>query len=367
MFSIIDRYLVGEMLRALLAVASILFLATVGVYVAETMGDVAKGRIPTEVLGSQIALRSLEALSIILPLSLFLGIMVALGRLYRDNEMSVLQACGVGTGSLVRAVAYIGAPAFVALMLLSVWLSPWAVRKSEELLFEASKRVSVAGLTEGRFNELGPRRAVLYVQSLLDKGRQFENVFMHSERGPRKDVLVAERGFQYQDPQTGERFVALINGHRTEGVPGQRDYRMMRFHRNDIKLPDPAESEVRAELESAPIAELLASDSPIAKTEIHWRLTPPFAALVLMILALPMSRTSPREGRYGKLVIGILAYFSYANVLSVGKHMLEDGDLPLVFGLWWVHLLVLIPALWLLLRNPLRRRRRRRRSAKETA
>ena len=353
---IIERYITAEILRGFLAVLTILYLTSVGVFFADTLGDVARGKIPADLLGSQVVLSSVEALSVIMPLSLFISVMLALGRLYRDNEIAVMGSCGYGNGVQVRSVMYLVGPAFVLLLILGLWLSPWAVRLSDQMLDEAAKRSLLAGLKEGRFNEMGSKNSVLYLERFGSDNRSFEGVFMHGERGPRKDILIADSGFQYQNPVSGERFVALLNGLRAEGVPGADDYRIMRFERNDIKLPDPVPERRHDGFETASIATLVASDDHTFQAQIHWRIAPAFVALVTMLVAIPLARTSPRQGRYAKLTIAMLLYFAYANVLGIGRALLEEGKIPAFAGLWWIHLAVLIPAIYLILRNPLKRR-----------
>jgi lipopolysaccharide export system permease protein len=338
-----------------LAVTAILTLITLGLFLGDTLSDVARGTLPAQLLFATFGLRSVESFTVLLPLSLFLSIMLALGRLYRDSEMAVLSACGVSRFNLYRPLFRLLVPLCIALLVMGLWVSPWALRTAKTMLRVATQSISVAGLQAGRFHEIAANDGVVYVETLSREGA-FTNAFIHTERQGRKDVITAKRGYQYTDEQTGARYLALLDGFRSEGVPGQADYRWMHFARNDVRLPDREDNGVVLKHGARTLAQLTDDPQPPDYAELHWRLAPAMAALVLAVLAVPLSRTTPRQGYYGNLVMAILIYVIYANVLAVGRSWLERGELNPWFGLWWVHGLVLITAL-VLLRNRVQRRR----------
>ncbi len=350
---IIDRYLVGEIGRTWLAVTAILLLVTVGLALANVLADVAGGKVPAEVLFRQLGLKCVEALTVLIPLSFFLSVMLAFGRLHRDSEMPVLAASGLGRGDLYRPIAYLVAPMALVLLALALWTAPWATRTSRTLIAQAASEVSLAGLKAGRFHEIAQHQGVVYVET-LDRDGRFTNAFIHLQRDGRKDVVIAARGYQYQDPD-GARFLALIDGFRSEGVPGQADYRLMEFERNDVRLPDPSEARAELKLGALPLATVLGGETAAHAAELQWRLAPALALAVLALLAVPLARTTPRQGYYGNLIIAILVYVIYANALAIARAWVEDGALPVAVGLWWVHAAGVGAALWMA-RNPGARR-----------
>jgi lipopolysaccharide export system permease protein len=126
----------------------------------------------------------------------------------------------------------------------------------------------------------------------------------------------------------------------------------MQFSRNDLKLPQPERRKKKnaeeEELSARRSADILFSGMPDEVAEMHWRISPALAAIVLGLLAIPLSHSSPREGRGGRALLGILAYTVYANVLYMSRGWLSTGHIPPILGMWWVHLLVLVIALlWL--------------------
>jgi lipopolysaccharide export system permease protein len=345
---ILDRYLLKEVAFTWGGVTSILMLVTFGTFLSGTLKDVARGAIPAQLLFSTMGLRSIETLTVLLPLSLFLAILLSFGRLYRDSEMSVLSACGYSRFNLYRPVAWLALPGSLILLVLALWVSPWAAKTSKEMVNEAARTISVAGLQAGRFHEIANNDGVVYVETISDDGDRFTNAFIHSERNGRKDVITAKHGFQYVDPDSGARYLALFEGFRSEGMPGQGDYRWMRFERNDIRLPESDDTRLVLRRDAYTLAELRATPEPANQAEIHWRLAPALAAIVLCALAVPLSRTTPRQGFYGNLIVAVLLYVIYANLLGMGKSWLQDGTLPIQLGLWWVHLSVALLTLWLL-------------------
>ena len=361
---LIDRYLLRELAASFAASLIILLLVSTSGVLADLLARIARGKVPAALLLSQLALRVVDALPMLLPLALFIGVMLAISRLYRDSEASVLAAAGLGPSSLLRPTLVLVLPVTLLVGMLSMWLAPSALALSKQMIDAANKSLLVAGLEPGRFVELPGRQAVVYLGEMSDDGSTFGRLFVHSEREGRVDVVTARSGELYVESVGEERYLRLEDGFRVEGVPGQSDYRVMRFQRNDIRVPDSEEDVSEKEEQRQSTARLLASNSAASQAELHWRLAAPLATLGLALLAVPLSRSPPRAARYGGLLIALLSYLLYLNFLVIGRSWLGEGKLPLELGLWWVHLPVFGLAFWLLSRsNRMTGSRRRRRSA----
>jgi lipopolysaccharide export system permease protein len=347
MLRIIDRYLLRELLAASGAVGVVLLLVIVGGMLSVTLDRVARGVMPPTLLLSQIGLRSIDTLPLLMPLALFLGVLLAYGRLYRDSEMAVLAASGVSSLGLLKPALLVAVPLCVVLGLLSFWLGPAAVRQSDRMIDAANRSLLVVGMDAGRFVELRGRNGVVFVGAMSPDGASFSRLFVHEERDGRVDITTAERGELFQEREGGERFLSLHDGYRIEGKPGDPDYRLMRFARNDIRLDEEQADPGRRQEKRAPTTELLASDQPLLRAEFHWRLGLPLSALVLALLAVPLARSQPREPRYAKVLLAVAAYVVYTNLLGVGRGWLADGTLPPTVGLWWLHGAALALAAWL--------------------
>jgi lipopolysaccharide export system permease protein len=353
---IIDRYLLREVATSFAAATVILLLVLVGGAVAELLSKIARGRIPADLLFTLIGLRTVGTLTILMPLATLLGVLLAYGRLWRDSEMAVLQSSGLDLTGLIRPLILFVLPTMALLGLVSFWLGPAADRLSQQLMQEASRSLIVAGLEPGKFVDLPGRDGQIYVGEMSADGTQFKRMFIENERPDNKeagktriDVITATHGYLYHDADGVGRYMALLDGFRVEGKLGEDDYRVMRFERNDIKLPDSDDdNNDTATKRSAPTGVLLrAPDDPIMRAELQWRLAAPLSALVLTLLALPLSKSSPREPRYARLLLALLTWLIYYNGLLFGRSWLSQGKLAMGFGLWWVYVPAIGVALWL--------------------
>lgn len=356
----IERYVWRELAAAVLAATLVLLLVSFSGLFADLLSKIARGKVPAGLLVSQVGLRAVDILPLLLPLALFLGVMLALGRLYRDSEMAVLASVGIGIAQLRRPLLWLALPLALLVALTSLWLSPLAQLTATRMIDEANRSLLVAGLEPGRFVELPGRDAVIYLGDMSEDGSEFRQLFVAGERDGRLDVITARAGELFLEAQGDERYLSLREGFRVEGDPHRLDFRMMRFARNDIRVPDSERADVARPETQRSVAALLATSEPASLAELHWRLASPIACLVLVLLALPLSRTPPRAARYGGLLLALLAYVVYLNMLGVGRAWLAAGSLPPWLGLWWVHAAAAGVALWLLWRQSGANRRRTR-------
>lgn len=357
MLRILDRYLLRELMASFLAVTAVLLLITLGDTLIAVLNQIASGRVPAELLVALVALRAVDGLNVLLPLAAFLGVLLAFGRLYRDSEMAVLAASGFSLRQVFRALALMLLPIAAVLGALAFWIAPAAVRLSQQMIDEANRSLLIAGLEPGRFVALPGREGVIRVGGMSPSGAQFEHMFVESERinddgSTRIDIVTARSGELYRDTAGGDRYLALHDGFRVEGRPGQDDFRLLRFARNDIRL---AENDTvdnsDAVQRSAPTGELWTSSKPVQQAELHWRLAPMVSVLVLGLLALPLARTHPRQPRYGGIIIAVLAYILYANSLALGRSWMVQGELPMAWGFWWIYVPTALIAVWLIRRS----------------
>jgi len=343
----LDRYLLREFAQATFAALVVLFMVSLGGVFADVLGDIARGRVPAALLLAQLGLQLIRYLPLILPLGMMLGLLLAVGRLYRDSEMPVLASSGVGPRRLLRPLLLLVLPMVLIIALCSLWLGPWAQRTSGAMIAAANRSLMVAGLEPGRFTELPGGNGVVYVGSMSDDGSQLRRIFVYRQQGDRLDVTTARSG-RMSLQSDGERYLTLDQGFRVEGpMQGGRDFRMMRYASNDIRLPEAEETLGSDNPEAMPTRSLFADPRPEAGAQIHRRLAPPLMALAFALLALPLARSSPRQARYGRILIGFLGYILGMNLMLLGTDWLIQGKLPLAVGLWWLVLPLLAIAFWL--------------------
>jgi lipopolysaccharide export system permease protein len=331
----LDRYLAAEFARAIVAALVVLGMVSMGGVFADLVGEMARGKVPPALLLSQMGLRLLGYLPLILPLALLLGLLLATGRLYRDSEMHVLHAIGMGPRRQLRSLLVVVVPVVLLIAACSLWLGPWANRVARGMVIEANKNLLVAGLEPGRFTPMA-NGGVAYVGNMTNDGTQISRVFIYRERGDRMDVATAQSGQMYRDQ--GERVLALLDGFRVEGPASGAglDYRLMRYARNELQLPAPDDPRNLDTPEYQLTPALLRNPAAPARAELHWRIAPPLLALAFALLAIPLGRSSPRQARYGSLMLAFLAYLTGIFLMMLGTQWIAEGRLPTAVGLWWL-------------------------------
>ena len=370
MLRIVDRYLVRELLVSFLAAVTILLLVTVGATVADLLAKIARGRVAADLLLALIGLRTVDSLTLLVPMAIFLGVQLAYGRLYRESEMAVFAASGLSVAGLVRPLLLLSVPLTLIMAVISFWLAPAAVRQSQTLQEEASRSLIVAGLEPGRFVELPNNDGVMYVDAMNADGTKFKKMFVASERSNDENkttslnIITAADGELYHDVNGTERYLGLNDGFRVEGIVGQDNFRLMRYQRNDVKLTD-TENDANADSvkRAAPTSVLFASNDTVQRAELQWRLAAPLSVLVLVMLALPLAKSSPREPRYARLLIALLAWFIYYNCLALGRSWISQGKYSPLIGFWWVQIPTALAALLLLWQSQRLPRPKNRRAA----
>jgi len=355
----LDRYLSSEIARSVFAALVVLGMVSLGGLFADLLGEMARGKVPPPLLLSQLGLRLVRYLPLILPLALLLGYLLALGRMYRESEMHVLAAVGVGPRRLLKPVLLVAVPVIAIIAGSSLWLGPWADRVARGMIAEANKNLLVAGLEPGRFTPMA-NGGVAYAGSMSSDGKRLGRVFVYRERGERMDVATARNGELYRDE--GARILALEEGFRVEGPTAGSglDYRLMRYARNEMQLPGADDERPSDDPAFKPTLSLLGDPSRAAVAQLHWRLAPPLLALAFVLMAVPLSRSSPRQARYGSMLLAFLAYMVGIFLMMLGTQWLAEGKLPAAAGLWWLLLPMLALATWLYVRDGSIARRRRR-------
>ncbi|SHK98342.1 LPS export ABC transporter permease LptF [Phytopseudomonas punonensis] len=357
---IVFRYLSREALVTLSAVSAVLLVVIMSGRFIKYLAQAAQGILDPSVLFLIMGFRLPGFLQLILPLGLFLGFLLAYGRLYLDSEMTVLSATGM---SQQRLFLYSLAPAAVVALLvawLSMGLAPQGVTQVARILNQQEALTEFDTLVPGRFQSMRNGSRVTYTRDLSEDRTELGGIFISDKRVSRagdKDrgisVLVAESGRQEVQPD-GSRYLILENGYRYDGNPGQADYRVIQYDTYGVLLPKPSVAADISEREAIPTSQLIGSDDSRLQSELQWRLSLPLLVFIITLMAVPLSRVNPRQGRFLKLLPAILLYMTYLGLLVAARSALDKGRIPPYLGLWGVHLLFLLIGLALLYWEPLR-------------
>ena len=334
---ILDRYIFREIAVTWLGVTMVLLMILLTNQFARVLGDVAKGKLPKNAAFDVIGLSAAQYLTILVPIGLFLAVMLALGRLYRDSEMPAMMACRVGPAGVYRPLMWLMIPLALGVAWLSIVGTPTALAKVSQIAAEAKREADLASIEPGRFTVIGPDRAVVYGERVSPDG-VMENVFL--ERRVSDDVVevvVAKRGEQAESDDPDTRLLVLHEGRRYEGVPGTPRFRVVEFVEHGIPYRLPSLTASNPRPRAMPFDSLRTSTELEHIAELQWRLSVPIATVLLALLAVPLARSRPREGRYGRIAIGLLVFIIYLNLLSAAKAWTEEGAISPLLGLWWVH------------------------------
>ncbi|HEY0289972.1 MAG TPA: LPS export ABC transporter permease LptF [Pseudomonas sp.] len=371
---IVFRYLSREVLVTLSAVSAVLLVIIMSGRFIKYLAQAASGALDPGVLFLIMGFRLPGFMQLILPLGLFLGILLAYGRLYLESEMTVLAATGMSQQRLLWITL---APAAL-ISLLVAWLSfslaPQGATQFSLLINKQDAMTEFDTLVPGRFQALRDGTRVTYTEQMSDDRINLGGVFISEKRlssDASKDrgitVLVAEKGHQ-EIKNDGSRYLILENGYRYDGNPGEANYRAIKYDTYGALLPKPDISDEITDRDAIPTSELITGeDSPRNKAELQWRISLPILVFIVTLMAVPLSRVNPRQGRFLKLLPAILLYMAYLTILIAARGALEKGKIPMALGLWWVHGIFLAIGLGLLYWEPLRLKMASRRSVSEVA
>jgi lipopolysaccharide export system permease protein len=355
--TLFQRYVGREVLLAVGGVTGVLLAILLTNQLVAVLRRAAEGQIPTSVVLELLWLGATRNVTVILPIGLLLGVIIALGRLYHESEMTAARACGIGDRAMFVPVLALGA----VLAALSGWLAnaaaPHAAQRAFDIRAEADRTAAVRGLAPGRFRNLGGN-TTLYFEASADDGT-LRDVFIRQldPTTGRMAVTTAESA-TYRPTADGLTWVVTLqNGRRRDGVPGEGQWRTLEFTEQRIPVTLSVAPSAQQRVDALSTLELAGSGEPREVAEFHWRLATPIMVLLLAVLSVPLSRLAPRQGRYGRVPWALLVYFVYVNLLTAGQTWLERGMIPAWSGLWWAHGLaaaLCVTLLWRPLRSALR-------------
>ncbi|WP_249677327.1 LPS export ABC transporter permease LptF [Pseudomonas abieticivorans] len=355
---IVFRYLSREVMLTLSAVSAVLLVIIMSGRFIKYLAQAASGALDPGVLFLIMGYRLPGFLQLILPLGLFLGILLAYGRLYLESEMTVLAATGMSQQRLLAMTMFPAAVVALLVTWLSLSLAPLGAAQFSLLINQQDAMTEFDTLVPGRFQALRDGTRVTYTETLSDDRVNLGGVFISEKRlsSDQKDrgisVLVADKGRQEVRPD-GSRYLILDNGYRYDGNPGMADYRAIKYDTYGVMLPKPEVSQEVSDRDAIPTLKLIDGEVKDA-AELQWRLSLPLLVFIVTLMAVPLSRVNPRQGRFLKLLPAILLYMAYLTILVAARGALEKGKIPASLGLWWVHVIFLVIGLGLMYWEPLR-------------
>jgi lipopolysaccharide export system permease protein len=328
---IFHRALVREFANAAAATFFVLLGITLATQLVRLLGQAAIGIITSTGVFALLGFALLNYLPVLLSLTTFIAVLLTLTRTYRDSEMVVWFASGVSLTRWIRPVLAFALPLVALIGFVSMVLSPWAATRSEELRRLMESRDDASAIVPGTFRESSRAERVYFVEEVSGSDNMVANVFVSSSQHQKLGVMVARRGYQ-EIAENGDRFLVLLNGRRYEGEPGTPEYRVFEFERYAMRIES---GEARARVPTSKMTgthELLTEPSSRNLAELSWRIGLPLSALILSLFAIPLSFVNPRAGRSGNLVLAILLYMTYSNMLSIAQASIAQSRISFSVG-----------------------------------
>ena len=347
---IFHRALLREFAGLAGAVFMTLFLIALTVRLIRLLGQAAGGQLPSDAVVALLGFFALNALPSVLSLTLVITILLTLTRSYRDSEMVIWFNSGLAVTAWMKPVMMFAGPLVGVIAALSLVISPWAVQKSEEYRVRIDNRDEISRVNPGVFGESSGKDRVFFVESISGDDRKVQNVFISSVQHKKSGIMMSRTGYVEISP-VGDRFLVLLDGRRYEGNPGEADYRVMEFERYATRIE--AKEGVIPQLTQKSLSTLALIETPINVNlgELVWRIGVPVSALILALLAIPMSFVNPRAGRSVNLLFALLTYMVYSNLLSLSQARVVQGKLAFATGWWLVHAVMIVVLVFLFARR----------------
>ena len=358
---IFERAMRREFVHAAAGICVALLAVLVSTQLIRLLNDAAGGKVAPEAVLALLGFSALNYLPVVLVLTLFISILMSLSRAWSDSEMVVWQSCGQPLTAWIKPVLKFALPVILAITLLSAVLTPWANFKSTEYKDKLNARNDTSQVSPGAFREGKKGERVLFVEAMSKDFSQVRNVFVASVQHGKLGVIMASSGHQ-EYAANGDRFMVLEKGRRYEVEPGTPEFKIMEYERYSIRSEDSAVQSGDPMPKTMLIWDLLRQNTNVSRGELLWRFSLPVSAILLALLAIPLSYVNPRAGRSANILMAILIYTIYNNLISVSQSWVTFGKMSFWLAIWPVHLLMVALVALLFYRriafNALQRRRK---------
>ncbi|MSP27881.1 MAG: LPS export ABC transporter permease LptF [Methylococcales bacterium] len=336
-----------DLLVTLLAVWSVIVVIIVSRKFISILGQAVEGQISSETLLSILGLKTIIASASFLPAALFMAVLMVLGRMYRDQEMSAIFSAGGGSNTLYRAVFLFVFPLAILTVGISLYVSPWAAARIESLISDDEKTADLRGISAGKFSEYSQGDLVFYGESIGADGKM-QKVFVQNRQHGKLGIINAEKA-RVQDLPDG-RFIIFEYGEHIQGKAGDLNYAVELFDEYAVRIDEKSSLIKKNPHESIPTEQLWGSKATTDIAELQRRLSIPLGVILLSFIAVPLAQLSPRGGVYGNMIVGFLIYFSYGNLAHVTQVCVIKETIPSWLGAIGIHLFLLIIGMVLLAR-----------------
>jgi lipopolysaccharide export system permease protein len=348
---LINRYLTREILTPLVTICAILVVIFAGYSATRFLPDAANGLLTGKTVAALVFLKVLIALEVLIPVTLFFSVIMVLGRMHTESEITAMRACGLGDRTLVGSVLRISFPVAVLVAGLSLYARPWAYENSYWLKADAEANFDFSRLRAGRFHEIGENKYVVFLE-VIDEGQEHaEGVFIQQRNEKIRKITRAKEAWQEIDPVTKEKSIILRDGYHYELAEDKGTTKLLWFQNSRLPLIPKQIDSIGYRRKAASTQALAASSAAADKAEFQWRVSTGFSTVLLGLLGIPLGLTASRQGKSAKVFIAVIIFAIYYNLSAVAKTWMEQGLVGSFPGVWWPHILLAVLLVMLLKRS----------------
>ena len=342
----LEQYITHEILRPFAVISLILAGLFSSFNAARYLEEAVSQTLGMVLILKLVFLKTVIAMEVLFPIAFYAAILVALGRMHRDQEIIVLQSAGVNERFIVKTVLALALLVGLMVGILSVFGRPWAYGSIYSMDNSASTEIDVGRYQSGRFYGTQASGRIIYINEKNDTDSTLKGVFHYTRKNGRSDIILAREGYQVRAGDFNSLHLHLLNGtmYRLGRVNARES--TISFSRF-VFMPD-TNSAIDYQRKAAPTAELGASTETRDIAEFQWRISRPFATILLALIAIPLSRTAPRQGKGEKIIAAAIIFAIYYNLGGLAQTWVEQGVVGSMPGVWWLHVLMLIVVIWIL-------------------
>jgi lipopolysaccharide export system permease protein len=337
---IIGRYIMREIIRPTVTICTVLVFIF-GCYISTRYGeDAVHGLLPGNTVLQMILLRIVIALEVLLPTTLYLSVVIALGRLYRDAEITAMFACGISITKIFKSVFFVSIIGGLIVACLSLYIRPWAWNQFFLIKRQAQANFDLTRMKGGNFYETEGGNRVIFADKIDPKTNLAKGVFIQTNKKGSLQIIYANQASQVRDETTGNPILLFQDGHLYE-FPNVGDKGLiLAFESSAMHLTPNEVIERDYKVKAVATKTLLHPNNLEETAELQWRLTAPVSTILLALLGIPLSRSSPRQGKYVKAPVAILLFAVYYNLCALTKKWVAQGVISSVPGIWWTQMLL---------------------------
>ncbi|MGZ8163272.1 MAG: LPS export ABC transporter permease LptF [Methylobacter sp.] len=339
LITILDKMIMQDVMKTLLSVLTVIVVIIVSRQFIRILDKALEGQVSNETLLTILGLKTIVAGVSFLPASLFMTVLMVLGRMYRDQEMAAISSAGGGSGTIYRALFLLIFPLSVLAIGLSMYVAPWAEARMEQLMHEDTQSTNLRGIGAGKFSEYYSQGDVVVYVENISTDNKMHKVFVQNRQPGSLAIITAESG-NVQDLTDG-RYIILANGERIQGLPGSLNYIIEQFVEYAVRIEEKTGA-IDLDRAAVPANLLWQSDSIRDVAELQRRFSVSLGMILLSFIAVPLAQISPRGGVYGNMLVGFLIYFSYGNLSRVSQSWVMNETIPAWLGGMGVNLLLLL-------------------------